>query len=132
MFTSRIGMICLKPVTFLLNIIQKYSLQNKIPTTLRPLIAIFIVGKSGSRLIAILKNRRRLIVHLCQPYTASSLKILHLQDNSINYKTFLHLLFLLEHLNRLISEEFISKLTYLKNLRTGLTFLNDLLEDILT
>ena len=61
MFTSGIGMFCLKPIKLSLNIIQKYSLQNKISTTaLRPLIAIFIVGKGG-RLIAILRNRRRLI-----------------------------------------------------------------------
>ena len=62
MFTSGISMICLKPIKFSLNIIQKYSLQNTIlTTTLKPLIAIFIVGDRGSRLITILRNRRRLI-----------------------------------------------------------------------
>ena len=71
MFTSGIGTFCLKPIKFSLNIIQKYNLQNKFSTTtLRPIIAIVIVGKRGSRLIAILRNRRRLIkiVHWCQPY----------------------------------------------------------------
>ena len=55
MFTFEIRMFCLKPIKFSLNIIQKYSSQNKISTTtLRPLIAIFIAGKRGYRLIAIL------------------------------------------------------------------------------
>ena len=48
MLTSGIGTFCLKPITFSLNIIKKYSLQNKISTTtLRPLIAILSSAKEA-------------------------------------------------------------------------------------
>ena len=71
MFTSGIGMFCLKPIKFLLNIIEKYNLQNKISTTtLRPLIEIFIVSKrlSINRHFTKSPTINRLIIHRCQPY----------------------------------------------------------------